>query len=130
MPSYSRNDIILVAYPFSDLSSSKVRPAVVVSAPSISQDIMIAPLTSKINSLMEGEFVLTEWLAVGLNMASATKRGLYTVHENLIVKKIGVLVEADAEQLNQSLRTVHIKNDPPRKPLKRRSLSGAEWERH
>ncbi len=26
MPNYSKNDIILVQYPFSDLSSSKVRP--------------------------------------------------------------------------------------------------------
>ncbi len=29
MSSYSKNDIVLVRYPFSDLSSSKVRPAVV-----------------------------------------------------------------------------------------------------
>jgi mRNA interferase MazF len=104
MPSYSKNDIILVRYPFSDLSSSKVRPAVVVSAPHISQDIMITPLTSKIGSLLEGEFILAEWSAAGLNVATAIKRGLYTVHENLVVKKIGVLVEADVEQLDRSLR--------------------------
>ncbi len=60
MPSYSKNDIILVRYPFSDLSSSKVRPAVVVNAPHISQDIFIVPLTSKTTSLLEGEFVQTD----------------------------------------------------------------------
>lgn len=32
MPNYSKNDIILVQYPFSDLSTSKVRPTVVVSS--------------------------------------------------------------------------------------------------
>jgi mRNA interferase MazF len=48
------------------------------------------------------EFILTEWSAAGLNVATATKRGLYTVHENLVVKKISVLVEADVEQLEQS----------------------------
>ena len=104
MPNYSKNDIILVRYPFSDLSSSKVRPAVVVSAPHISQDIMITPLTSKIGSLLEGEFILVEWSAAGLNVATAIKRGLYTVHEKLVVKKIGVLPEADVEQLDRSLR--------------------------
>jgi len=31
MPSFSRNNVILVAYPFSDRSGVKVRPAVVVS---------------------------------------------------------------------------------------------------
>ena len=32
MPSFSRHNLILVRYPFSDLSSSKVRPAVIVNA--------------------------------------------------------------------------------------------------
>jgi len=32
MPNYSKNEVILVRYPFTDLSSIKVRPAVVVSA--------------------------------------------------------------------------------------------------
>jgi mRNA interferase MazF len=104
MPSYSKNDVVLVQYPFSDLSSSKVRPAVVVSAPHISQDIMITPLTSKTGSLLKGEFVLSEWSAAGLNVATAAKRGLYTVHESLVVKLIGTLVETDVRQLEESLR--------------------------
>ncbi len=33
MPSYLKNEVILVKYSFSDLSSSKVRPAIVVNAP-------------------------------------------------------------------------------------------------
>ncbi len=60
MPSYSKHDIILVRYPFSDLSSSKVRPAVVISAPHPSQDILITPLTSKMGSLRKGEFALSK----------------------------------------------------------------------
>ena len=61
MPNFLKNNIILVRYPFSDLSSSKVRPAIIVSAIHVSQDIFIVPLTSKISSLLPGEFVLTEW---------------------------------------------------------------------
>lgn len=104
MPSYSKNDIILVRYPFSNLSSSKVRPAIVVSAPHVSQDIMIVPLTSKTASLIEGEFVLAEWSTEGLNVATAVKRGLYTVHESLVVRMIGKLADSDAERLEQSLQ--------------------------
>lgn len=103
MPSYSKHDIILVRYPFSDLSISKVRPAVVVSADHVSQDIIITPLTSKTESLLEGEFLLSEWSAAGLNVATVVKRGLYTVHESLVVKVIGKLVDADAEQLDRVL---------------------------
>jgi mRNA interferase MazF len=104
MPSYSKHDVILVRYPFSDLSSSKVRPAVVVSTLHASQDILITPLTSKTGSLLVGEFVLSEWAAAGLNVATAVKRGVYTVHESLAIKVIGQLAEVDANQLEKSLR--------------------------
>jgi mRNA interferase MazF len=104
MPNYSKYEIILVRYPFSDLSSSKVRPAIVVSAPHISQDILITPLTSKTEKLLDGEFVLSEWAAAGLNVVTAAKRGVYTVHENLVLKVIGKLINPDAERLEQSLR--------------------------
>jgi mRNA interferase MazF len=104
MPNYSKYEIILVRYPFSDLSSSKVRPAIVVSAPHISQDILITPLTSKTEKLLDGEFVLCEWAAAGLNVVTAAKRGVYTVHENLVLKVIGKLINPDAERLEQSLR--------------------------
>ena len=104
MSSYSKNDIILVRYPFSDLSSAKVRPAVVVNAPHISQDILITPLTSRTGSLLEGEFVLSEWSAAGLNVTTAVKRGIYTVQQGLVIAAIGKLADVDAEQLEQSLR--------------------------
>ena len=105
MPNYSKNDVVLVRYPFSDLSNSKVRPAIVVSAKHISQDIFIVPLTSKISSLLPGEFVLTEWKAAGLNVPSAVKRGVYTVEEKLVIKKIGKLQQVDFKKLEYSLKT-------------------------
>lgn len=100
MPSYSKHDVILVRYPFSDLSSSKVRPAAVVSTSHPSQDILITPLTSKTGSLLDGEFVLSEWAAAGLNVATAVKRGVYTVHESLVIKVIGQLIRVDATNLS------------------------------
>ncbi len=66
MPSYSKNDIILVRYPFSDLSATKVRPAVVVHAKHPSQDCLIVPLTSRIAGLLPGEFVLNDWAVAGI----------------------------------------------------------------
>ena len=40
MPSYSKNETVLVRYPFSNLTSTKVRPAVIVNAPHPSQDVL------------------------------------------------------------------------------------------
>ena len=104
MPNYSKNDVVLVRFPYSDLSGAKVRPAVVVNAPHTSQDLLIVPLTSKLSSLMVGEFVLTNWQQAGLNVATAVKRGIYTVQQTLVVKTIGKLSAVDAEELERSLR--------------------------
>jgi mRNA interferase MazF len=91
MPNYSRNDVVLVAYPFSDRTGSKVRPAVIVSGSHRSQDLFVVPLTSRANRMVEGEFSLADWRSVGLNMASVVKRGLFTVHESFILKRVGTL---------------------------------------
>ncbi|MBA3944822.1 MAG: type II toxin-antitoxin system PemK/MazF family toxin [Herpetosiphonaceae bacterium] len=104
MPNFSKTDVILVRYPFSDLSGAKVRPAVVVNAPHASRDLFVIPLTSKIISLLAGEFVLTNWATAGLNVATAVKRGLYTVHGTLVVKHVGQLAQTDALRLDQALR--------------------------
>jgi mRNA interferase MazF len=104
MASYSKSDVILVRYPFSDLSGVKVRPAVVVQAPHAYDDNFIVPLTSKIATLLAGEFVLADWAAAGLNVPTAVKRGLYTVHRRLVVAALGRLAQADAERLEQVVR--------------------------
>ncbi len=101
MPSCSKTEVILVRDPFSDLTSAKVRPAVVVGAFPHSP---IVPLTSRVNSLAAGEFLLSDWRGTGLNIPSAVKRGVYTVHSSLILKSLGKLVAADAKQIEQSLR--------------------------
>ncbi|WP_055077278.1 type II toxin-antitoxin system PemK/MazF family toxin [Pseudanabaena sp. 'Roaring Creek'] len=104
MPNYSKNIIILVRYPFSDLSNAKVRPAVIVNASHSSQDILIVPLTSKTGSLLDGEFVLSNWAAAGLNVVTAVKRGIYTVNRSLVIKIVGKLADVDIDRLDQSLR--------------------------
>ena len=104
MPNYSKPEIVLVRYPFSDLTSSKVRPAVVVNAAHTSQDLFVVALTSKTSNLLAGEFVLADWKAAGLNVETALKRGIFTIKQTLVKKRVGKLSDADAEQLENSLR--------------------------
>ena len=61
MPSFSKNEVILVRYAFSDLSAAKIRPAVIVGVLDRSPDIMIVPLTSKTSRLATGEFAMSDW---------------------------------------------------------------------
>jgi len=104
MPSYSKGDIVLIRYPFSDLSGAKVRPAVVVNSPHISQDLFIVPLTSRTTALLPGEFMLMHWQKAGLHVASTVKRGLYTVQQHLCLKTVGQLAKQDQEALDISLK--------------------------
>ena len=104
MPNSLRSEIILLRYPFSNLVGTKIRPAIVVNAPHISKDVIIVPLTSRVTSLLAGEFILQDWQPAGLNVPSAVKRGLYTVEESLIVKTVGWLSMTDEQSLETSLR--------------------------
>jgi mRNA interferase MazF len=58
MPNSLRNEVILVRYPFSNLASTKVRPAIIVNAAHASQDVIVVPLTSRVTGLLAGKFVL------------------------------------------------------------------------
>lgn len=104
MPNYSRNEIVLVRYPFSDLTNFKVRPGVVISGLHSSQDVFVVPLTSRTTNLLSGEFILSDWKAAGLNVASSAKRGIFTVHEKLVLRSVGTLSAADIGTLDESLR--------------------------
>lgn len=104
MPSYSRGEIVLIRYPFADLSGSKVRPAVVVNGPHPSRDIIIVPLTSRTTNLLGGEFVLADHQGAGLNIPTALKRGLHTVQENQVISSVGSLRGVDLDQVDRSIK--------------------------
>ncbi len=80
------------------------RHGAIVHAPHPSQDNFIAPLTSRLTALQAGEFALADWEKAGLNVPTAVKRGVYTIHPSLIVKFIGHLSAKDSRSLEKSLR--------------------------
>ena len=104
MPNYSINDVILVRYPFSDLTNSKVRPAVVVNGKHASHDLFVVALTSRSTGLQPGEFALTDWKSAGLNVPTSVKRAIFTIHDKLVLKSLGELGQNDAEAVDRSLR--------------------------
>jgi mRNA interferase MazF len=66
--------------------------------------LLIVPLTSRITALLPGEFLLADWQPAGLNIASAVKRGLYTIQAQLCLKSVGHMTSHDLKQLDRSLR--------------------------
>ena len=95
----SRNDVILLPIPFTDLTSRKVRPAVVIGKNG--SDLFLVPVSSV---LANTDFHLAEWIAAGLNVPSGIKAQLATVEEKLVVKVVGRLADSDSNTLNARLR--------------------------
>jgi mRNA interferase MazF len=96
----SRNDVVLLPIPFTDLTSRKVRPAIIIGRSGA--DLFVVPISSV---LANTDFPLAEWGTAGLNVPSGVKAQLATVEERLVVKIVGKLAVADLQTLNQRLRT-------------------------
>ena len=98
MPSttpYKRGDIVLVTFPFTDLSSSKRRPALVVSPDSFNelmQDLVLAGITSQLAD--DGSLTIDREDCVNghLPKKSIVKPAkLFTMHSSLVLKTICTL---------------------------------------
>ena len=96
----SRNDVVLLPIPFTDLTSRKVRPAIVIGRNGA--DLFLVPISSVLSNT---DFPLPEWRAAGLNVPSGVKAQLSTVEERLVVKLVGTLDAADRQWLDERLRT-------------------------
>jgi len=69
MTNFEKWDLILVPFPFTDLSSVKRRPAVIVSPDSYNQnkDVIIAYVTSQLTIASRlGDYKLQKWKEAGL----------------------------------------------------------------
>jgi mRNA interferase MazF len=95
----SRNDVVLLPIPFTDLTSRKVRPAVIIGRSGA--DLFLVPISSQ---LFNTDFALKEWRSAGLNVPSGVKTQIATVEEKLVVKIVGVLSATDRQLLDERLR--------------------------
>jgi mRNA interferase MazF len=97
--SCSRNDVVLLPIPFTDLTSRKVRPAIVIGRNGA--DLFLVPISSQLGNTA---FPLQDWRGAGLNVPCGVKAQIATVEETLVLKVIGSLGTADQKSLNDRLR--------------------------
>jgi mRNA interferase MazF len=103
-------DIILVPFPFTDQSSSKKRPAVIISSTRYNAarpDFIIMAITSQIRPLnyFEGA-VIIGWQAAGLLKPSALKPVITTIEQTLTIAQLGRLEREDVDTLKQELAQI------------------------
>ena len=100
--SFSRSDVVLLPIPFSDLTSRKVRPAVVVGQAPRGADLFVVPISSQTQSI---DLPLQDWSNAGLNVACGVKAQLATIEARLAIKTVGRLSARDWLGLQTMMRT-------------------------
>lgn len=106
MTSHSFGDVLLVPFPFTDLTQTKSRPAVVLSSDAYHHDhydLVIAAITSKPRGERCGEVALLEWQQAGLRRPSVVVPVLATLSRRLILRQLGALATADRKNLRAAL---------------------------
>lgn len=101
---YNRGEVVLLPFPFSDQSSVKIRPAVIVSPAYPSHDLLVVALTSVGDTLRPGEFPLKSWREAGLIHPSFVKRAVASLSGTLVRKSLGQLHEEDLVTLDAAVR--------------------------
>jgi mRNA interferase MazF len=95
---FEQGSVVLVPFPFTDLSTAKQRPALVLRSDALDPDLVVCAITSQLSgSVVESEFVIPggDLVACGLPKASKIKLAkLFTLHPSLVRKKIGALPAA------------------------------------
>jgi mRNA interferase MazF len=107
---YSFGDVVLVPFPFTDQTTTKKRPAVVVSSASYNisrPDLILMAVTSQIRAVTTvGEVVIVDWKRPGLLKPSVVKPVLTTIEKGLVLRKLGQPDQQDRIALQDALRII------------------------
>ena len=105
-----RGAIVLVSFPFSDLSLRKIRPAIIISPETQGEDIILAAISSVLSKvkLLPTEFLLEythpDFAKTGLKKNSVFKLNkLLTLHHSLILRQLGVVSKHLQHEIDQCL---------------------------
>jgi mRNA interferase MazF len=107
-----RGDIVLVPFPFTDLTRQKARPAVVVSTESFntsSPDVILVAISSKLPAIpSDMELIIwhgsDEFRSTGLRVSSVIRAAkLVTLKQSLIYRTLGKLDDQTIDEVDERL---------------------------
>lgn len=105
---YQRGDIVLIPFPFTDLSAAKTRPAIVVCSQlyqEIRSELLLAYVSSQISKANPNiDIILKDWSVAGLLKPSFMRPKIAAIEPALIVHHAGCLSKQDMMAVDNSLR--------------------------
>lgn len=105
----SKGDIVLVQFPFTDLSQTKLRPAIVLSVSAAFNEVTLCFISSQnVSNLTSEEFALNsndpEFAATGLRVSSKVRvTRMITLQHQLIPRRLGQLGSNQIQHLDALL---------------------------
>lgn len=103
---YKRGDVILIPFPFTDLSAAKRRPALVISSGNFHQsgkDLVVCAITSQSPTLVGAfDYLLSEsdLASAGLPKLSKIRCGkMATLDSRIVRRKIGELPSSTVSEI-------------------------------
>jgi mRNA interferase MazF len=103
-------EVVLVPFPFTDQTTHKQRPAVVVTSEAYHRerpDLLLLAVTSQMRA--QGQTLdrpIAEWQEAGLLKPSLLKPLVATVQRSVIIKRLGRLAPSDRIALRQVIEAI------------------------
>jgi mRNA interferase MazF len=101
-------DVVVVPFPFTDQAQQKRRPTVVLSqAAALGERIghsVMAMITSAANAPWPLDCGIEDLVVSGLPAPSVVRMKLFTLDHRLVIRKAGVLGDADRASVQRALR--------------------------
>jgi mRNA interferase MazF len=109
MIEFSRGDVVLINFIFSDESGVKLRPAVIVSSNGYHQgrkEAIIAAITSQIDRLLAGDHLIGDWKKAGLLFPSVATGIIRTVKQEMVSRKLGSMPVMEMKEIDKNLQSI------------------------
>jgi len=109
---FKKNTIVLVPFPFTDMSSVKVRPAVILSNNSTSDDVVVAFISSKkVKQIHKIDIQIKEkqkdFEKTGLKISSTIKVDkLATLDKKIVLGELGEVGKNTEKEINKKLKVL------------------------
>ena len=105
---FQRGDVVLIPFPYTDLSATKTRPAVVVSSKryhAVRPDLLVAYVSSQIERANPDiDHVIVDWQGANLLKPSFVRPKLAAIEPALVVHRVGALSATDLIEVDRRLR--------------------------
>ena len=105
MVNFETLDVVVVPFPFTDRPAVKRRPAVVVSSTEFNKvhEGKILAMVTSTTARWESDVALQDWRQAGLHVVCRVRFKLFTLDEDLILRKAGTLSKRDGEAVKAAL---------------------------